>query len=265
MSAWGYRGRRALVTGASAGLGAEFAHQLAEKGMDLVLAARRKDRLEALSAELRATHGVTVEVVAVDLLESGAPARLWRAAVAQGPVDLLVNNAGFGAQGRFDEVELVQQLDMVTLNCGVLLELAHAAVGEMRRRGAGAIINVASIAGHQPVPYLATYAASKAFVLSLSQALWAENRDAGVRVVALSPGRTPTEFQQIAGTGDPADSFGVRTPRQVVAAALRALERDEIEVVPGAVNAVATGVGRLMPRGLLLRLLGPAVRKRAQR
>ena len=265
MREWSYRGARALVTGASAGLGAEFAHQLAAKGMDLVLAARRRERLEALASELRATHGGAVEVVAVDLLESGAPSRLWRDATAQRPVDLLVNNAGFGAQGRFDEVDLERHLDMVRLNCGALLELAHAAIRTMRPLGAGAIVNVASIAGHQPVPYLATYAASKAFVVSLSQALWAENRAVPIRVVALSPGRTPTEFQQIAGTGDPSRSFGVRTPAQVVAAALRALERGEIEVVPGAANSVATTIGRLVPRGLLLRLLGPAVRKRAER
>lgn len=263
MKEWSYRGGRALVTGASAGLGAEFAAQLAARGMDLVLAARRRERLESLAAELR-EGGVAVEVVAVDLLEPGAPGRLWREATARRPIDLLVNNAGFGAQGRFDEIDLERQRDMVALNCTALLELAHAALATMRPRGSGAIINVASIAAHQPVPYLATYAASKSFVLSLSQALWAENRSAGVRVLALSPGRTPTEFQRIAGTGDPTDSFGVREPGEVVAAALRALERGEVEVVPGAANALATGLGRLVPRALLLRLLGPAIRRRAE-
>ena len=265
MKRWSYAGRWALVTGASSGLGAEFAEQLAARGMSLVLAARRVDRLEALAARLRCQHGVDAEVQAIDLLEDGAPRRLWSAATARHSIDLLINNAGFGAHGRFDVIDPDRHADLVKLNCLVLLELAHAALGDMRPRGEGAIINVASIAAYQPVPYLASYAASKAFVVSLSQALWSENRAAGIRVVALSPGRTPTGFQEIAGTGDPRGSFGVLPPNRVVRAGLRALERGGIEIVPGAPNALVTAMGRLVPRGLLLRLLGPAIRRAAGR
>ena len=129
----------------------------------------------------------------------------------------------------------------------------------------GGVLNVASLAAFQPVPNLATYAATKAFVLSLSESLWAENRDAGVRVVALCPGRTPTEFQQVAGTGDPSESFGVRDPATVVAAGLDALEKGKISTIPGMENRMAALAGRLAPRRLLTVVVGPLVKRRASR
>ena len=265
MRPWSYAGRWALVTGASAGLGAEFARQLAARGMNLVLSARRGDRLERLARELRHDAHVTVATEPVDLAERGATERLWRSANADRSVDLLVNNAGFGARGSFERVPADRQTEMVQVNCIALLELAHAALSDMRARGDGGIINVASLAAFQPVPNLATYAATKAFVLSLSESLWAENRDAGVRVVALCPGRTPTEFQQVAGTGDPSDSFGVRDPAAVVSAGLHALEKGKISVVPGMENRIAALAGRLAPRRLLTGVVGPMVKKRAAR
>lgn len=265
MKRWSYGGRWALITGASAGLGAEFARQLAARGMSLVLSARRTDRLDALGAQLRKDHGVAVRIEPADLAAEGEPLRLWRAAAAGPPIDLLVNNAGFGAQGRFDQVAAERHSAMVQVNCTALLELAHAALVDMRARGEGGIINVASIAAFQPVPQLATYAATKAFVLSLSEALWAESRGAGVRVVALCPGRTPTEFQQVAGSGDPRGSWGVRSPEEVVSAGLRGLEKGSISVVPGFENQVKTLAGRLAPRALLTRMLGAFVERRSRR
>lgn len=265
MTPWSYRGRWALVTGASAGLGAEFARQLAGRGMSLVLSARREARLERLAKELRERERVEVVVEPADLAAAGEPLRLWRRASEERLIDLLVNNAGFGAHGRFDTVPIERLIGMVHLNCVTVMELAHAALADMRARGGGGIINVASLAAFQPVPQLATYAASKAFVLSLSESLWAENRAAGVRVVALCPGRTPTEFQQIAGTGSPEGSFGVRSPESVVTAALEALEAGRPTVVPGLPNRLASWAGRIAPTTLLTRVVQRAVEARSRR
>jgi short-subunit dehydrogenase len=262
---WQYHDRWALVTGASAGIGEVFARRLAERGMHLVLSARREDRLRALARHLRAAHGVRAEIVPLDLAEPGAPVRLWRQAAHGREIHLLVNNAGFGAQGRFDQLPLQRQSDMVRLNCTALLELTRLALPDMRARGAGAVINVSSIAAFQPIPDLATYAATKAFVLSLSQALWTESREAGVRVLALCPGRTPTEFQAVAGTGAAEGTFGVRTPEQVVAAALRALERGDSYVVPGTENHLASWLVRLLPHSTVGRVLRRLVRRAARR
>lgn len=265
MKEWSYRGRWALVTGASSGLGAECARQLRERGMSLVLSARREDRLRALASELRQNAGIQVVVEPADLAARGEPLRLWQRATEGRRIDLLVNNAGFGVLGRFDDVGIERQSEIIRVNCIALMELAHAALTEMRPRGDGGIINVASVAAFQPVPQLATYAASKAFVLSLSESLWSESRDAGVRVVALCPGRTPTEFQEIAGTGTPNGSFGVLSPEAVVAAALAALEGGRISVVPGFGNRLASWGGRLIPRTLLTRFLRRAVQRRTRK
>jgi len=265
VSGWEYRGRWALVTGASAGIGLAFAHRLAERGMHLVLSARREERLRALAEELRGKHGVQTAVVPADLGEAGSAGPLWARASEGRRIHLLVNNAGFGAQGLFHDLPLDRQVEMMQLNCTSLLELAHHALRAMRPAGEGGIVNVASLASFQPVPNLATYAAGKAFVLSLSQALWAENRDAGVRVLALCPGRTPTEFQEVAGTGSTDGSFGVRTPEQVVDAGLRALERGDHTVVPGLENYLASWLVRIVPRSPLTRALKAAVRRASQR
>ena len=264
MSGWSYEGRWGLVTGASSGLGEEFARQLAGRRMKLVISARRAERLERLAAELRRDFTIEVVVEPADLGVAGEPLRLWQAASHGRSIALLVNNAGFGAKGRFDEIEPERQAQMIQLNCTALLELAHAALAAMRPRGDGGIINVASVAAFQPVPHMATYAASKAFVLSLSESLWAENLEAGVRVVALCPGRTPTEFQSIAGSGDPGDGLAVRSPHEVVSAGLEALESGRISVVPGWPNRVTSLVGRLAPRGMLTRVIGPMIRRRGE-
>lgn len=249
-----YRGRWALVTGASMGIGEAFARALAARGMNLVLCARSADRLQALGDALRREHGVETQVVAADLARPGAAARAWEQASAEHPVHLLVNNAGFGLRGRFHELPRDRQAEMVSLNCTALLELAHLAVGEMREREAGGIINVASIVAFQPVPSMAAYAATKAFVLSLSESLAVENRQAGVRVMALCPGPTPSGFQAVAGTRVYEGQPGYLTPEQVVAGGLDAFDANRAHVVPGAANRAATLFGRLLPLGVAARI-----------
>lgn len=231
--------------------------------MNLVLNARRADRLQSLAKRLSDELSVDVAVAEEDLSRPGAAERLWSQAREHGPIHLLVNNAGFGAHGEFHELSMERQSEMVRLNCTALLELAHLALSDMRDRADGGIINVSSIAAFQPVPGLAVYAASKAFVLSLSEALWSENRDSGVRILALCPGRTPTEFQEVAGTGSAEGAFGVRTASQVVRAALKALERGRSYEVPGMENYLATWLVRVLPRSAITRVLRSAVRRRA--
>ena len=261
MTPWIYKSRWALVTGASAGLGDLFARKLAERGMNLVLTARRTERLEALATELEAQHGIEVVRIPGDLSVRGEARRLWNEAIDGRRIDLLVNNAGFGAQGPFHEVDLARHLDIVEVNCNALMELAHLAIRHMRPTGSGGIINVSSIAAFQPVPRLATYAAAKAFVLSLSEALWIENREHGLRVLALCPGRTPTEFQEVAGTGNVEGAFGLRSPEQVVDAGLEAFEEGKSYVVPGFENHLATYLVRALPRGTVTRAMRRVVRR----
>jgi uncharacterized protein len=258
---WRYAGRWALVTGASAGIGREFAVQLAARGMNLALSARREERLRSLAAELSRDHGVETAVLPADLGEPAEASSLWERASASRTIDLLVNNAGFGAQGRFHELGLERQLEMVRVNCGAVLALAHHALRDMRPRGEGGIINVASLASFQPVPRIATYAATKAFVLSLSEALWAENHEAGIRVLALCPGRTPTEFQAVAGTGSAEGTFGCRTSEQVVASGLAAFEKGSSFVVPGVENHLASVLVRAAPRSALVRAMKRVARR----
>ncbi|HEX2094070.1 MAG TPA: SDR family oxidoreductase [Longimicrobiaceae bacterium] len=251
----------ALVTGASAGIGEAFARALAGRGMSLVLAARREDRLSALADELRRRYGVEAAVIPADLGKPGAAGVLWLEATDGREIDLLVNNAGFGAKGRFDEVPLERQAEMVRLNCTAPMELMHLALQSMRPRRRGAVVNVASVAAFQPVPQLATYAASKAFLLTLSEAVAEECRGSGVRVLALNPGPVATEFQQVAGTEVTARTLGVRTAEEVVDAALRALDRGRTSVTPGAVNYLGTVAARVFPRSVVLRAAKTVMKK----
>ncbi|HEU4559081.1 MAG TPA: SDR family oxidoreductase [Longimicrobium sp.] len=257
---WEYRGRWALVTGASAGIGEAFARELARRGMNLVLAARREDRLRALGEELARTHRVRALAVRADLGAPGAAAALWEHAAAGRELHLLVNNAGFGLKGPFTELPLERQAEMVRVNCIAPLELAHLALRHMHGRG-GAIVNVASIAGYQPIPLMAAYAASKAFVVTLSEALAEEARGSGIRIVTLNPGPVKTEFQAVAGTQVRDRAPGVRTPEQVVEAALRGVEAGGGTVTPGLVNRVATTAVRIAPRSWVLRSAKAVMKK----
>lgn len=251
---WHYRGRWALVTGASAGIGETFARALAERGMNLVLAARREERLRELAAELASDYRVHTHVSVTDLSKPGAAGVLWMDASEGRPIRLLVNNAGFGLKGEFRDLPAARQVEMIKVNCVAPMELAHLAVNEMWSSGeSGALINVASVAGYLPIPTLATYAASKAFLISLSEALAEECRDSGIRVVTLNPGPVQTEFQGVAGTSVNDKTLGVRTPEDVVGAALARLDAGGGTVTPGFSNQLTSAMARMAPRGVVVK------------
>lgn len=251
-----YQGRAALITGASSGLGEAFARAFASGGASLLLAARSEERLRALAAELAGRHGVRVEVVPVDLAERAAATELQAAADALDfEPDLLVNNAGVGALARFGDTPLERQLQMVHLNVEAVVALTGLYLPRMATRGAGAIVNVASAAALQPIPYYAVYGASKAFVLSFSAALRAEYRSRGVRVLAVCPGSMPeTRFaaQAHRGSRSPVSRIQQLSPSAVVDEALRALARGQPTVVPGRGTKAVAFVGGALPRRLQL-------------
>ena len=242
-----------LITGASAGLGVDFARQLAARGEQLVLVARRKERLDALAAELG-----NARALAIDLGEAGAAGRLMANVAAHGEtVTCLVNNAGFGLAGRFAELDGARQRSMIDLNCGTLTELAHAVLPAMIAAKAGAILNVASIAAFQPGPGMAVYFATKAFVLSFSEALHEEVRGYGVSVTALCPGPTATEFGEVAGWGESTliDRFSA-TSADVVCAGIAGMDKSRALIVPGFMNKASAQGHRLLPRWLLRKITG---------
>lgn len=243
----------ALVTGASAGLGVEFARQLSKRGRRLVLAARRKERLKELVAELG-----NARAVAIDLSKKGSAAKLVADLTANGEiVDLLINNAGFGLIGRFAQAEPGRLRQMIDLNVGTLTDLCRAAVPGMIERRSGGIINVASTAAFQPGPNMAVYFATKAFVLSLTEALHEELKPHGIRVTCLCPGPTRTEFGDVAGFGGNTmfDKVAMNSP-EVVSAALAGLEKNKAVVVPGVVNKIGAGSTRFAPRSVVRKIAG---------
>jgi len=249
-----YQGKTALITGASAGIGAEFARALAARGTNVILVARSHDRLQTLADEVARDPGVRAEAIAADLARPGAARELRVAVEARGlTVDLLVNNAGFGTHGPFETLAPEREGAEVALNVAAVVDLTHLFLPAMLAKGDGAVVNVASTAAFQPVPYMAVYGATKAFVLSFSEALWAEYRGRGVRVLALYPGATATEFFDVVGTEDAA--LGAkRTVEQVVATGLRALERGRPSAVDGLANYLLAQSGRFGPRGLVARV-----------
>jgi short-subunit dehydrogenase len=240
----------ALVTGASAGLGEEFARQLAAQGQKLVLVARRKERLETLAGELG-----NARAVEMDLSAAGAAERLLADLAAHGEtVETLVNNAGFGLSGRFAELDGKRQREMIDLNCGALTELAHAVLPGMIERRSGGILNVASTAAFQPGPGMAVYFATKAFVLSFSEALHDEAKRHGIKVSCLCPGPTRTEFRSVSGF-NPKGRLGKISAdaAAVVRAGLKGLDRNRAVVVPGITNKIISHANRVFPRALMRR------------
>ena len=195
------RDKTALITGASSGIGEATARRLAQSGTHVVLVARSEPKLRALAAALAAEHGIRAAVVVVDLIQPGSGATVQRETAAQGiEVDVLVNNAGFGTYGPFETIPAAREQDKIAVNIAALVDLTHAFLPSMLQRGDGAILNVASTSAFQPGPYMAVYAATKAFVLSFTEALWAEYRNRGVHVAALCPGAVETPF--FAALGD---------------------------------------------------------------
>jgi len=241
----------ALVTGASAGLGVEFARQLSKRGHRLVLAARRKERLDKLAKELG-----NARAVAIDLSKANASAELMADLEAAGEqVEILVNNAGFGLIGRFAELDAKQQRQMIDLNVGTLTDLCRAVSPELIKRKSGAILNVASTAAFQPGPKMAVYFATKAYVLSLSEALHEELRPHGVHVTCLCPGPTHTEFGEVAGFGGNGlfDRLAMESA-EVVKSGLAALDRNQAVIVTGLMNKIAAASIRFAPRSIVRKI-----------
>ena len=249
-----------LITGASSGIGEAFARKLAAQGHDLLLVARSEEKLIALGNELGLNHNVRAQYVVLDLSATDAPARLLAETRQRNlEIDLLINNAGFGSMGEFAKLDLERELSMIDLNVRSLVELTHLFLAPMRERGSGSIINVASTAGFQPVPFMATYAATKAFVLSFSEALWEENRPYGVKIMALCPGVTDTGFFEASRMKRPPARTS-QTSEQVVEVALRALKRGKSSVISGWPNRIAVETERVAPRALILRAVGAIMR-----
>ena len=247
-------GQTALITGASSGIGEVFTRELARRGVHLILVARNRDRLEALAARCRTRNGVRVDVLATDLARPDAVRRLAEKIDGLGhPVDILVNSAGFGVHGDVVGADPVRLHDQSELNVTALVDLTRVCLPGMTARGNGVIINLASLSAFLPLPHMAAYAATKAFVLSFTEALWVETRHSGVRVLALCPGPTDTPFHAATGSGD--GSFGRRrSPEQVVGSALRAVQLGVPRVVDGRLNRVSSQLARFLPHRLTLAL-----------
>lgn len=257
-----YRGGAALITGASSGIGEAFAHELASRGMSVVLVARSEGRLHTLAASLVRDHGVRAEVIVADMSEPGAAQAILAETQARDVrVHLLVNNAGFATYGPFDTLDPARDHEEVQVNVAAVVGMAHAFLPQMIERGVGGIINLASTAAFQPLPYMAVYGASKAFVLSFSEALWAENHKRGVRVLALCPGATKTAFFDVAGSGE-ASLGPLDTPEHAVMMALSALERGRNYTIsgPNALNYLLANGSRFAPRWLAARAAGKMLR-----
>ena len=243
----------ALITGASSGLGLQYARLFAADKNDLVLVARRKDRLEALAAELSSTHVVTVHVVADDLADPAAPRRIVDEVKARGlAIEYLVNNAGFGTAGAFAEIEPAKTLDMLQVNVVALVSLTRSFIPEMIRRGHGRVLNLGSTAGFQPGPFMAVYYASKAFVNSFTEALWYELKGTGVTATVSCPGATATEFSAVAGTErSRLFSLGAMSAEEVAREGYQAMLKGKPIAVHGLKNKVMAGSVRFSPRAIV--------------
>jgi uncharacterized protein len=249
MNAFDFAGKTVLVTGASMGIGEAFARELDARGATLVLVARGKDKLEALASRLQ-----RAQVLAEDLSRPGAAQRVFEEVTRRGlDVDVLINNAGFGVHGPFLDVPLEAQRGQLALNIGALVELTHVFLPMLERRRGG-VLQVASMAGYQPTPYFALYGATKAFVLSFGEALWAEYKDRGVRVVTLSPGATDTQFFVRAGESA-SGAFKRVSPEGVARLGLEAFQRNQPSVVHGFTNRLATVLTRLLPRAFVTKTM----------
>jgi hypothetical protein len=248
-----------LITGASAGIGTELARQLAARGHNVTLVARREDRLAELAEKLRLANGIVADMHPCDLGDDAARAAVVKALqTGEKQVAAVCNNAGYGSFGKFYELDLEREVAMVRLNVLALHELTGTFLPDMVRRGSGAILNVASVAAFQPLPLNATYAATKAFVHSFSEAVHSEISGTGVSVTSLCPGFTKTEFEQAAGAEDAAaklPGFTWMESEDVARQAVEGMLAGKRTIVPGAINKAVSTSGRFIPRTVLLPLV----------
>jgi uncharacterized protein len=253
-----------LITGASTGIGAEFARALAARGDDLVVVSRSEPRLKELAKDLETEHDVSVEVLPADLETTDGVERVEaRLADAARPIELLVNNAGFGTSGRFHELPIEPEVSEINLNVVALVRLTRAALGPMVVRGHGGVINVSSVGAYQPTPTSATYSATKAFVSSFTNAIHEELDGTGVKAMVLAPGFTHTEFHvraKVENTGSMPELFW-QTPEEVVNAALKSYEKGRAVCIPGALNTVAAAFSGSMPAAVSRKIAGMVTKR----
>jgi len=251
-----------LITGASTGIGAAFARKLAARGRNVLLVARSEDKLVALCNELGRLTSIRAQYLALDLQQPDAGVQLFEETKKRElEIDMLINNAGFGSMGDFARLDLDRELEMIQLNVRALVDLTHRFVGPMRERKRGTIINVASTAAFQAVPYMATYAATKAFVLSFSEAIAEENRSHGIHVMALCPGVTETNFFEASKIDRP-PMRTIQTAEEVVDAALRAMDRQKTVAISGWTNWLVVEAERFVPRSTVRKVAAKALRSR---
>ena len=249
-----------LITGASSGIGEEFARRLAKEKHNLILVARSETKLHELCDELMLQHKITAHYVALDLTEFESDKKLFEETEKHGfEVEWLVNNAGFGSMGDFAELDLERELEMVSLNIMALVALTHRYLEKMRQRKSGVIINVSSTASFQAIPYMATYAATKAFVTSFSEAVAEENRPFNITVTAVCPGPTETNFFS-ASRAIPFSAKGMQTPGAVVEKALKGVKAKKPLVISGMTNYIGAVLGSLAPDSLVTRVIGDYLR-----
>ena len=254
-----------LITGSSSGIGEEFARRLAALGHNLVLAARREDKLHELCDELMLKHKITAHYFAIDLAERNADELLFAETERhEFEVNWLINNAGFGSAGDHAVLNLEKELAIIDLNIRSLVALTHRYLQKMRERKSGTIINVSSAASFQPIPFMATYAASKAFVSSFTEAIAEENRPYGIRIMALCPGSTETNFFAASNIDRAINVKGQQTAEQVVDTALSAIDAGKTKVVSGWVNFIAAIGATHMPNKISSRIIAKALRSRYQ-
>ena len=257
-----YRGTTALITGASSGLGEEFARQFAARGANVVLVARREDRLREIAERLERDHSVTATPLVLDLARPDAATQVRRSLNERGiGIQSLVNNAGFGMKGALADADPARIAEMVQLNAASVVALTREFLPDLTRTGHGALVSIASTGAYQPCPNMAVYGATKAFVLSFTEALAYETRESGLSVLTVSPGATRTEFFDVVGTKD-ASVGRFKTPEQVVTRALRELDRSSTppSFVSGRANAVMAKLAGIIPRRMALDLSGRVLR-----
>ena len=253
-----------LITGASTGIGAAFARKLAARGRNVLLVARSEDKLIALCNELGRLTSIRAQYVTLDLREPDAGAQLLEETKKRElEIDMLINNAGFGSMGDFGKLDLERELEMIQLNIRAVVDLTHRFLGPMRERKRGTIVNVASTAAFQAVPYMSTYAATMACVLSFTEAIAEENRAYGIHVMALCPGVTETNFFEAAKIDQP-PMRTIQTAEEVVDAALRGLARQKSLVISGWTNWLTVEAERFVPRSMVTKVAAKALRSRVE-